>query len=83
MNNELVNVLNDLDEIKTDKSAQNIMQIPSFFPEQFKYDTGITNMVTHLNLLNNMNNTNKELVKIVSDALFNAFKTAGFIKEDN
>ena len=45
MNNELVNVLNDLDEIKTDKSAENIMQVPSFFPEQFKYDTGIAHVV--------------------------------------
>lgn len=83
MNNELVNVLNDLDEIKTDKSAENIMQVPSFFPEQFKCDTGIINIVSHINLPNNMNNTNKELVKIVSDALFNAFKTSGFIKKDN
>ena len=83
MNNELVNVLNDLNEIKTDKSAQNIMQIPSFFPEQFKHDTRIINMVSHINLLNNMNNANKELIKTISDALFNAFKTAGFIKKDN
>ena len=83
MNNELVNVLNDLDEIKTDKDTQNIMQIPSFFPDQFKYDTGITNIVSHIKQSNNMNNTNKKLVKIVSDAIFNAFKTAGFIKHDN
>ena len=83
MNNELVNVLNDLDEIKTDKNTQNIMQIPSFFLDQFKYDTGITNIVSHIKQSNNMNNTNKKLVKIVSDAIFNAFKTAGFIKYDN
>ena len=83
MNNELVNVLNDLDEIKTDKSAENIMQVPSFFPEQFKYDTGIINMISHKNLSNNMNTPNKDPLKIISDALFNAFKTARFIKEDN
>ena len=58
MNNELVNVLNDLDEIKTDKNTQNIMQIPSFFQNQFKYDTGITNIVSHTKQSNNMNNTN-------------------------
>lgn len=46
MNNELVNILNDLDEIKTNKSTENIMQVPSFFPEQFKCDTGITNMMS-------------------------------------
>ena len=57
MNNELVNVLNDLDEIKTDKSAENIMQVPSFFPEQFKCDIGISNMMTHIKLLNDMKNT--------------------------
>ena len=66
MNNELVNVLNDLDEIKTDKSIQNIMQIPSFFPDQFKCDTGIIITASHIKLYT----VDKKLVNIITDTVF-------------
>ena len=55
MNDELINVLNDLGEIKMDNSTQNIMQIPSFFPEQFKCDDKITSLLSYINLLDNIN----------------------------
>jgi len=51
MNNELLNVLNNLDEIKTDKSTENIMQVPSFFPEQFKCNDKITGLLSYIKLL--------------------------------